>query len=249
VSDELKERIPIPTPAGLRRDLLLRPPPFWAVAALLILVALSLVPLVLIAKARVTLKDQPRIHMIQDMGKQPNFGPQSASPLFADGRAMRQPVAGTVARGQADLDDHYHRGLTLVRDDDGQWQVNYFNGLPERLRADQSFLMRGQERFNIYCAPCHGLDGHGNGPINQRALENQHPAWVPPTSLHNDTVRERADGHLYNTIRNGIRNMPAYGSQIGVADRWAIVAYIRALQRSQHTTLDDVPPDQRDRLR
>jgi hypothetical protein len=249
VSDYEKERIPIPTPASVREDLLLRPPPFWLVAGLLILVVLSWVPLVLIAKARVTPKDKPRVHLIQDMGKQPRYGPQSASPLFADGRAMRPPVPGTVARGRAQIDDHYYRGLSLVRDEDGQWQVHYYNGLPERLRVDQSFLMRGQERFNIYCAPCHGMDGYGDGPINQRAIENEHVAWVPPTSLHTDVVRDRPDGHLYNTIRNGIRNMAAYGSQIDVEDRWAIVAYMRALQRSQHATLDDVPPDQRDRLR
>lgn len=249
MSDYQQERVPIPTPARVREELMLRPPPFWLVAALLILVVLSWVPLVLIAKARVTPKDKPRVHIFQDMGRQPRFGAQAASPLFADGRAMRPPVPGTVARGQADLDDHYHRGLSLVRDEAGQWQVRYHDGLPDRLRVDQQFLLRGQERFNIYCAPCHGLDGYGDGPINRRAMDNQHAAWVPPTSLHTDDVRQRPDGHLYNTIRNGIRNMPAYATQIDVDDRWAIVAYIRALQRSQQTTLDDVPPDQRDRLR
>ncbi len=244
-----QERIPIPTPGSIQQDLLLRTPPFWLIACLIGLVVLSWVPLVLVANARVTLKSKPRIHLIQDMDNQPRLNTQAASPLFADGRSMRPPVAGTVARGMAAVDDHYDRGFTLARDKQGQWQITYFDRLPARLRVDERFLLRGQERFNIYCAPCHGLDGYGNGPIHQRAIENEHAAWVPPTSLHSDAVRGRPDGHLYNTIRNGIRNMPAYGPQIDPDDRWAIVAYVRALQRSQHATLDDVPPQERGKLR
>lgn len=252
-----QERIPIPTPGSMQQDLLLRTPPFWMIACLIGLVVLSWVPLVLVAKARVTLKDKPRIHLIQDMDNQPRLNTQAASAIFADGRAMRLPVPGTVARGMAAGDDHYDRGFTLDRNGnsdgdgngEGAWQVTYFDGLPALLRVNERFLMRGQERFNIYCAPCHGLDGAGHGPIHQRAIENEHPAWVPPTSMHTDTVRQRPDGHLYNTIRNGIRNMPGYGSQIAVEDRWAIVAYVRALQRSQQASLDDVPPQERGKLR
>lgn len=85
--------------------------------------------------------------------------------------------------------------------------------------------------------------------VSQRADQLQEGTWTPPTSFHTDLVRARSEGHLYNTISNGIRNMPSYGSQIPVDDRWAIVAYVRALQRSQNATIDDVPADLRAQLR
>ncbi|MCC7408244.1 MAG: cytochrome c [Phycisphaeraceae bacterium] len=245
-----KESIPLPTPWGLKRDLLLRKPPFWMISALLILIALSFIPIALALRARMSLSPVPRVALFQDMGVQPRYGPQAPSTVFADGRAMRPPVPGTVARGAAELDDHYDRGFELRRDGNGQgWEVVYFDGLPKQLKADQNLLLRGRSRFDIYCAPCHGVDGQGDGPLKRRALELEEPSWLPPTSLVSDAVRQRQDGHLYNTIRNGIRTMPAYGPQIDVDDRWAIVTYIRALQRSQHATLDDVPADQRSTLK
>ncbi len=97
----------------------------------------------------------------------------------------------------------------------------------------QALVERGRDRFNIYCAPCHGLDGSGNGMVNQRAQELQEPKWVQPSNLTSDVVRARPVGHIYNTVNNGIRNMPGYGAQVPVEDRWAIVAYVRALQLSQ----------------
>jgi mono/diheme cytochrome c family protein len=116
----------------------------------------------------------------------------------------------------------------------------------------EALVARGQERFDVYCAVCHGTSGYGNGPVSARALqlmELGNAQWTPPSSLHDDLVRGRPDGHIFNTITNGIRNMPAYGSQIPAADRWAIVGYVRALQRSQRATTGDVPADERDRLR
>lgn len=97
----------------------------------------------------------------------------------------------------------------------------------------EELMLRGRERYQIYCAPCHGLGGYGDGIVNQRALALKAPTWVPVPSLHSVQTRNRADGYIYRAITDGVRKMPAYGSQIMPADRWAIVVYVRALQRSQ----------------
>jgi hypothetical protein len=127
------------------------------------------------------------------------------------------------------------------------------------LRMTMAFLERGRERYEIFCSSCHGLGVGGvtagggqlmgNGIVDQRATELEQPLWIPPTSFHTDEVRGRAVGHLYNSIANGIRSMPSYGSQIPPRDRWAIVAYLRALQRSQRGRIEDVPPELREGLR
>ncbi len=206
--------------------------PRWLVYTLLVLVVLSWVPLVLIARARVTTTTSPRIHLIQDMDNQDKLKPQSRNMVFADRRAMRPPVAGTVARGMAATDDALVRGL--LGDD-------WVETLP--LPVTMALLERGRERYDIFCAPCHGLTGAGDGMISRRADALQEGTWTPPTSFHTELIRSRPDGHLFNTISNGIRNMPSYGSQMPVADRWAVVAYLRALQRSQNATVDDVPAE------
>ena len=116
-------------------------------------------------------------------------------------------------------------------------------------------MRRGQERFNIYCAACHGLGGYGDGMVARRAAEMQQSGantaagWVAPTNYHTDEIRGRPVGNLYNTITNGIRTMPAYDKQIPVPDRWAIVAYVKALQRSQHAKPQDVPETERDKYK
>ncbi|HWP39382.1 MAG TPA: cytochrome c [Tepidisphaeraceae bacterium] len=221
---------------SMRRSGELPRPPFWMVAGFLILVVATWIPLVVFARARVDRTDQPRVHLFQDMDIQPKYRPQDDSPVFADGRAMRLPIPGTVARGKLQEDDHYYRGYKRVLDAaSGRYSVVFFDSLPPQLTLDEQLLARGQQRYNIYCATCHGLDGYGNGPVNNRAVARQEPKWVPAASLHTDSVRARPDGHLYNTITNGIRNMPGYGAQIqDPADRWAIVAYLRALQLSQN---------------
>jgi mono/diheme cytochrome c family protein len=208
--------------------------PRWLLYAVAILVVLSWVPLALIMRARVTTSPQPRIHVIPDMDNQPKFKAQSRNPVFADRRAMRPPVAGAVARG-ATLGEP-----ALTSGKNGE---NWVMSVP--IKA----LQRGRERYEIYCSPCHGLAGFGDGMVARRADELLEGTWTPPTSFHTDLIRERPAGHLFNTISNGIRNMPAYGPQIPVGDRWAIVAYVRALQRSQNATVDDVPPDIRAQLR
>ena len=203
-----------------------------------VLVALSLVPLALIARARVSSSPLPRLHLVPDMDNQPKFKPQAANPMFADGRAARPQVAGTVARGQLRSDTALHFGRV-----EGEWVAAFPVPLTEPM------LRRGQERYGIYCAPCHGLAGYGDGPVSVRADRLREGTWTPPSSFHTELARSRPVGHLYNTIVNGIRTMPAYGAQIPVNDRWAIVAYLRALQRSQHAPLTDVPAELRGQLR
>jgi mono/diheme cytochrome c family protein len=221
-------------------DLRLRRPPFPMIAAFLIFVVVSWLPLVVAARRRVSTTESPRIALVQDMGNQPRYRGQQANPVFADGRTIRPPVAGTVARGELDLDDHLERGF--ARGADGK--ATFFKGFPKEVKVDEAFLRRGQLQFNIYCAPCHGNDGVGQGPVHQRAVFLQEPKWVPPANLHDAAVKSRPEGHLYNTVTNGIRNMAGYGSQIvDVSDRWAVVAYVRALQLSQDAPADVVPPE------
>src|ERR1019366_6298128 len=197
---------------SLPTDLQLRRAPFWIVAAVIILVVLTWVPLVVIGRRRVSTETSPRLELFQDMSHQPKFRAQVFSPVFADSRADRPVIEGTVARGNLQEDDHYYRGFSRkLNEQSGNWDVQFFDGLPAQVKLSSQLLHRGQERFNIYCAVCHGLDGYGHGPVNERALELQvksEAQWTPAADLHSETVRGRPDGHLYNTINNGIRNMP-----------------------------------------
>lgn len=211
--------------------------PPWSKNLLLTLGLLGLIPLLLIFNARVSTSTSPRIHLIHDMDHQDKYRAQEESPLFADGRAMRLPVPGTVARGELSEDDHYERGIVNEK-----WAP----GLPAQVKGDRDLLERGRQRYEIYCAPCHGLSGYGDGPVHVRATElvakgRSGMAWTQPTSYQDPafldpkkTPNAQYDGYLYHVITNGIRNMPPYGAQVPVHDRWAIVAYVRALQRSQN---------------
>ncbi|MBD3162109.1 MAG: c-type cytochrome [Candidatus Eisenbacteria bacterium] len=213
--------------------------PRWILLTTVVLVAVSWIPLALIARDRTARSDAPRMSLIPDMDKQPRYTSQNGNPVFADRRADRRPVDGTVARGRLQTDDRFWRGKTAS----GEWVER----IP--MEVDARLLERGRQRFDIYCAPCHGFDGSGDGIVSRRAEALREGTWVPPTSFHTETVRERPDGHLFNSITNGIRNMPAYGHQIDEPDRWAIVAYVRALQRSQNARIEDVPADVRPQLR
>lgn len=211
--------------------------PRWVSAVLVVLATLALLPFACIYKARNTHSPLPRIHVIQGMDNQGRYKSQQENPFFADTREERPPVAGTVARGQLADDDGFNRGLR-----DGKWVETF----PAPVTV--SLLKHGSERFQIYCAPCHGLAGYGDGIVAVRADRLQEGTWVPPSSLHAATVLARPVGHLFNTITNGIRTMPAYASQIGVDDRWAIVAYVRALQRSRHAPSSVLTAEQRAKL-
>lgn len=165
-----------------------------------------------------------------DMQDQPRYEPLEASTFFEDGMASRQPVKGTVARGQLHEDEIFYTGR------DGKELVAK---IP--LDVDMPLLKRGQERYNIYCSMCHDLWGNGDGVIVQRGLRK-------PPSYHIERLRNAPDGHFFDVITHGLGAMPRYAVQIEPRDRWAMVAYVRALQRSQNARLDDVPAEERKKL-
>ena len=166
----------------------------------------------------------------QDMANQPRHEPLEASPFFKDGRSARPPVPGTVARGQLREDDHLYTGKV-----NGQLVTTF------PFPINRAVMARGQERFGIFCTPCHGSLGDGRGMIVSRGLK-------PPPSFHIDRLRESPPGHFFDVITNGLGAMQDYSAQIPVEDRWAIVAYIRALQLSQNATVSDLPAAERARL-
>lgn len=169
-----------------------------------------------------------------DMDNQPKFKAQSASAFFADGRANRPPVPGTIAYGHLQEDDVFATG----KDASGGLVKN--NPLP----LTEATLKYGQERYNINCAPCHSRLGDGNGMVKVRSFGALNPANLQETRLH-----EVPDGHLFDVITNGIRTMQPLGGNVPVNDRWAIVAYVRALQRSQNANLKDVPDNEKNNIK
>jgi mono/diheme cytochrome c family protein len=166
----------------------------------------------------------------QDMHDQPKYSALEAAPFFADNSSARPPLAGTVARGELRDDQALYTGK--VNDED----VTTF---PFPITA--AIVARGQERFNIYCSPCHGRTGAGDGIVVQRG-------YTPPPQLDAPHLREAPPGHFFDVITNGFGSMPDYAAQIKVTDRWAIAAYVRALQAASSATLKDVPPAERGRL-
>lgn len=174
----------------------------------------------------------PPMEVWDDMRRQEKFKPQEEAKLFEDHRASRRPVAGTVARGYLKAQDAFHTGM-----ENGQ----YVGKLPVAVTTD--LLNLGQTKFNTYCSPCHGKDGTGAGIVAVKW-----PTWVP-SNLHEDKIKQTADGDLFNVISYGRRSMPAYRYQIVESDRWAIVAYLRALQRATSGKIEDVPQELRADLR
>lgn len=214
-------------------------------SAAVVLGVLALIPPALIANARMAISERPRIHPIQDMDFQPKFKAQTTSPLFDDGSAMRPQVAGTMARGDLPPDPTFVLGYEEAGD--ARSAPQWLERVP--LAPTASMIERGRERFNIFCAACHGRGGDGDGIVTVRALELQQGTWVRPISLHDKSVRAQPDGKLFDTITNGVRKMPGYASQIKPDDRWAIVLYLRALQKSRDGSIDIVPDNVRSTLR
>lgn len=166
----------------------------------------------------------------QDMHDQPKYIPLRESTFFADHRSARPPVPGTVARGHLDDDELLYTG-----------KVNGADATVFPFPVDERVMRRGQERFNIYCSPCHGLTGLGDGMIVQRGYRRP-----PPYDI--DRLRTAPVGHFFDVITNGFGAMLDYAAQIRAEDRWAIVAYVRALQLAEHATVADVPPADRSKL-
>jgi mono/diheme cytochrome c family protein len=183
--------------------------------------------------------DAPPIHPNLNMDFQEKFEAQEANPFFEDDAAMRPIVPGTVKR--TGLRTTENAPFFLGRSADGA----YVPEIP--MAVTPAVLERGQERYNIFCTPCHGYSGDGLGII-MTGNGGQGYGYTPAPSYHTDGLRARADGYIYDVIANGVRSMPSYAHQISVPDRWAIVAYIRALQRSQNAGADDVPAPIRDQL-
>ena len=166
----------------------------------------------------------------QDMHDNPAYSPLEASTFFANGQASRLPVANTVARGFLRPDDHLNTGKV-----NGQL-VNEF---PMPVTA--AVMARGRERYTVFCAPCHSTVGDGNGMIVQRGFRR-------PPSYHEARLIDAPVGYFFDVMTNGFGAMQDYAAQVPVADRWAIAAYIRALQLSQQASIDDVPADRRAEL-
>jgi mono/diheme cytochrome c family protein len=163
----------------------------------------------------------------QKMADQPRYEPLQKSDLFDDQRASRPLVEGTVPRGQLNADEEFYTG-----------RVNNEPVKVFPLPVDRELLLRGQERFTIFCSPCHSRLGDGQGMIVRRG-------YRPPPSFHLERLREAPPGHFFDVITHGFGAMPDYAEQIPPRDRWAIVAYIRALQLSQNAALADVPETER----
>ncbi len=172
------------------------------------------------------------IEVWPDMDRQEKYKPQTVSPLFSDGRSNRRPIEGTVAVGYLKEDVVFHTGV-----DKGMWVGK--NPVP----VTPDLLRRGQQRFNIYCSPCHDRTGQGAGPVSKKEL-----SWQP-TNLMEDRIQTMPDGEIYEVVSQGRRSMPGYRFQVEERDRWAIIAYLRALQRSTRGTVNDVPANLRPELR
>ena len=166
----------------------------------------------------------------QKMAEQPRYKPLAKSDFFADDRSARPVPAGTVARGDLRSDSLLYTGE--------------IHGKPSEVfpfPITKEVLLRGEERFNIFCSPCHDRTGSGNGMVVRRG----YPA---PPSYHTERLRTAPPGHFFQVITHGFGQMPDYAEQVPPADRWAIAAYIRALQASQNARLDDVPASNRKEL-
>lgn len=213
-------------------------------------------------------EDKPPRQIFPDMDDSPKFKPQTEAPFFADGRSMRPEIPGTVpfaratfnpvAYDQAPWARHF---LTerdgLLREDRAFYEGvdesgEYLNTIP--VPVTREMILRGQERFNVYCSVCHGYAGEGQGMVGRRWASNVANFHDPKYS--DPAQRTGKDGYLFYTIRHGVPNtpadlfpkMPPYGPSINEADSWAIVAYIRVLQQWQGGTLDDVPASEREAL-
>ncbi len=200
---------------------------------------------------------EPPLEVFPDMVRQPKVRAQAPLEFFADGRGPRLPVAGTVPIGYEmpkpeaiatpaapaaeALGTHSRVSFSAGTDyyDTGKMGDRWGTGIP--MEVTRELIARGQQRFNITCAMCHGASAAGNGITKQYGL-------ATVVSLQDERIRKMSDGEIFNTITHGKNTMMAYGPNIIVADRWAIIAYLRALQRSQHAAIVDVPEDHRAEL-
>ena len=236
----------------------------------------GLVPFGLIALARSQPSPLPPVHPDQDMYKQVKFRPQHGNPMFADGRAMRPQVPGTTARTDLEInnemvydpdrphmiderfkpldlnDELTYQRVTEGTEPQADGKPAYVKKIPVKVTMD--LLERGRQRFTINCSVCHGQAGYGDGAVALRAdqikeAQGDAAGWVKPKDFHTADMLAQPVGQVFNTITNGARTMPAYAKQVSVLDRWAIVAYVKALQRSQDAKAGDVPEAENDKYK
>ncbi len=221
--------------------------------AFFLIFILALIAVISLAGFRGIHSAKPPIEIFVDMVRNPRYDPQHESDFYADTRAARAPVPGTVPLGYTVPDAFLSTGANNNKLDQepgafsdapdyyntGRMGDVYGDGIP--LKVDHALLARGQERFNINCAVCHGPVGLGNGITSQYGL-------VGIANFHDARIRTMPDGQIFNTITLGKNTMGPYGSNISVEDRWAIISYIRALERGDGASINDVPADQRAQL-
>jgi mono/diheme cytochrome c family protein len=192
--------------------------------------ALLLVPFLALALRWTSYSETPPVRFFDEMAAPPKYRAQSEGPFFADRRASQPDPPGAVARGELEAADAFFRGRA------GEQYVTEFP-----LPVTAALMKRGQERYQIFCASCHGLAGAGDGMTAQRAEALHEGTWVRPATLYGEPVRKLPVGQLFETVTSGVRKMPAHGALIPAEDRWAIVLYVRALQRSQNPRREDRP--------
>ncbi len=175
---------------------------------------------------------QPPLLVFDDMKFQDKYKPEAASKFFADGRASRRPVEDTISQEGYQPDVAYATGIAANN--------TYVARNPEPL--NEQTILRGQAKFNVYCAPCHDRTGSGRGVVPAKT------SWVPG-NLHDDRIVNMVDGEIFHVATMGRRSMPGYRFQVSEKDRWAIVAYVRALQRSWRGSINDVPADLKAKVR
>ena len=233
----------------VRQDLTDTKLPKWLSLVGIMLAIVLLLPPIMIFRAKGMVNRQPRLHFNPDMDYQDKFKAQTVGPisddetnpyLFADMRAMRQPVVGSISYGNLETDSHYFRGLKAdANPKPGEDNVaDYATEFPADIEIDDKFLARGKQRFEIYCSACHGYAGQGDGLVNKRAMglaAGGKATWTTAKSLHDPAVKDLKQnpvGRLFNTISYGRGTMGPYKDQITAEDRWAIVAYVKALQET-----------------
>lgn len=199
----------------------------------LLIFGLAVITVMLVAGKRGDISRKPPLEVFPDMDRMPKLRPQTHADFFGDKMSSRLPVAGTVARGSAYQDVPVNTGKHPNT-------TNWIENIP--VVVNETLLKRGQERYGIYCLVCHGAAGDGKGITGKYGM-------VAMANFHDPRLVKMADGEIFNTITFGKNLMGPYGGQIPIADRWAIIAYVRALQRSRLALIDDVPADQRDALR
>ncbi len=199
----------------------------------LLIFALCMVMVVAIAGKRGSISRRPPIELFPDMNRQPKLRPQVPNAFFADGRSSRPPIPGTIARGDRYEDLPVNTGRVTGT-------TNFVEAIPVEVTA--KLIARGQQRFNINCSPCHGEQGDGNGVVKKLGL-------ATVANLHDKRIVELPDGEIFNTITYGKNTMGPYGANVTVDDRWAIIAYVRALQLSRLGSIDDVPESMRASLK